>query len=48
MADVFDALTSDRPYRSAFSERDALEVVWRDRGTKFDTRVVDALLAVGV
>jgi len=48
VADVFDALTSDRPYRSAFSERDALEVVWRDRGTKFDTRVVDALLAVGV
>jgi len=47
VADVFDALTSDRPYRGAWSERDALEFVWHDRATKFDPRVVDALLAVG-
>lgn len=46
VADVFDALTSDRPYRSAFSEADALELVRRDRGTKFDAPVVDALLAL--
>jgi cyclic di-GMP phosphodiesterase len=47
-ADVFDALTSDRPERGAWTERDALEFVWRGRATKFDPRVVDALLAVGV
>ena len=46
VADVYDALTSDRPYRSAYSEQDALEFVWRDRGTKFDPRAVDALLAL--
>lgn len=46
VADVFDALTSDRPYRGAFSEREALELVRRGRGTKFDSRAVDALLAI--
>jgi putative two-component system response regulator len=48
VADVFDALTSDRPYRGAFSEHEALELIWRGRGTKFDARAVDALLAFGV
>ena len=46
VADVFDALTSDRPYRPAFDEPEALAMIRRDRGTKFDERVVDALLAV--
>lgn len=47
VADVFDALTSDRPYRRALPEHEALELIRRDRGTKFDARVVDALIAVG-
>jgi PAS domain S-box-containing protein len=44
VADVFDALLSDRCYRSALSVEDAIEVIKEGRGTHFDPRVVDALL----
>jgi putative nucleotidyltransferase with HDIG domain len=36
VADVFDALTSDRPYRRAFSRDEALAVMARDSGKMFD------------
>ncbi len=45
VADVFDALLSDRCYRSALSVEDAVEVIRQGRGTHFDPQVVDALLA---
>lgn len=44
VADVFDALLSDRCYRSALSVEDAIEVMEEGRGTHFDPQVVDALL----
>ncbi|MBM4398513.1 MAG: GAF domain-containing protein, partial [Deltaproteobacteria bacterium] len=44
--DVFDALTSDRPYRPAWSREDALAHVEAGAGTMFDPRVVNAFLAV--
>ncbi len=44
VADVFDALLSDRCYRSALSVEDAIEVIKEGRGTHFDPQVVDALL----
>jgi putative two-component system response regulator len=44
VADVFDALLSDRCYRSALSLDDAIEVMREGRGTHFDPQVVDALL----
>lgn len=44
VADVFDALLSDRCYRSALSIDDAVEVMKEGRGTHFDPRIVDALL----
>lgn len=44
-ADVYDALTSDRPYRKAISYRDALEVLAAMRGAALDAAVVDALTA---
>jgi PAS domain S-box-containing protein len=44
VADVFDALLSDRCYRSALSVNDAVEVIREGRGTHFDPQVVDALL----
>ena len=44
VADVFDALLSDRCYRSALSVDDAIEVMIEGRGTHFDPKVVDALL----
>ena len=42
VADVFDALTHDRVYRSAFSADDALAIVRGGRGSQFDERVIDA------
>jgi len=43
VADVFDALTSDRPYRRAWPERDAYAFLVRERERAFDPAVVDAL-----
>lgn len=42
VADVYDALTSDRPYRKAMSPLDAKESIVKAAGTDFDPRVVDA------
>lgn len=41
VADVMDAMTSDRPWRSAFPADEALKLLVQDRGTKFDQYVVD-------
>lgn len=41
IADVMEALTADRPYRSALPYSTALEEIARGRGTKFDPLVVD-------
>ncbi|MBV8257965.1 MAG: diguanylate cyclase [Actinobacteria bacterium] len=46
VADVFDALTSDRAYRPALTAGDAIEIVKDGRGTAFDPVVVDAFLDV--
>ena len=44
VADAFDAMTSDRPYRSAMPRREAKDVIRLDRGRRFDPEVVDAFL----
>jgi HD-GYP domain-containing protein (c-di-GMP phosphodiesterase class II) len=44
VADCFDALTSDRPYRNALSREAALEELMRCSGTQFDPEVVNAFL----
>jgi putative two-component system response regulator len=46
VADAFDALTSERPYKEALSAGAALERIVRDRGRHFDPEAVDALGAV--
>ena len=43
VADVFDALIADRPYRSAMPVQEALSVLERDIGTAFDQDCVEAL-----
>lgn len=45
VADVFDALLSDRSYRPAMAPDDALALIRGGRGTQFDPAVVDVLLA---
>jgi putative two-component system response regulator len=44
VADVFDALTSDRVYRSAFPFKVAVETMRAERGTHFDPEVLDAFI----
>ncbi len=44
VVDVFDALTSDRVYRPAFSVEAALSMMVADRGTHFDPRLLDVFL----
>ncbi len=44
VADVYDALTSDRPYRKAMAPIEAKEILLKGRGTDFDPRVIDAFL----
>jgi putative two-component system response regulator len=45
VADVFDALTSDRVYRKAFDFERAIQMMREGRGTHFDPHVLDVLLA---
>jgi putative two-component system response regulator len=46
VADVFDALTSKRPYKEAWTAADAIQEIQRQRGHQFDPDVVDAFLTV--
>ena len=44
VADVFDALTSDRVYRQAMSVDDAVAIIRAGRGKQFDPEVLDVFL----
>lgn len=44
VADVFDALTHDRPYKKAWPLEDAIAEIRRQSGHQFDPRIVDAFL----
>ncbi len=44
LADVFDALTHDRPYKSAWPLKDAITEVRAQRARQFDPALVDAFL----
>jgi putative two-component system response regulator len=46
VADVLDALTHERPYRAAWPLAKVLALIESNRGTHFDPRIVDALLAL--
>jgi response regulator RpfG family c-di-GMP phosphodiesterase len=45
LADVFDSLTRERPYRPAVKVAHALQLVRAGRGVQFDPDVVDAFFA---
>jgi len=45
VADVFDALTSERPYKHAWSIQDALQYLQAEQGRHFDPACVQAFLA---
>jgi HD-GYP domain-containing protein (c-di-GMP phosphodiesterase class II) len=46
VADVFDALTSDRPYRPAWSHQQAVEYLREQAGRLFDPQVVELFLEI--
>lgn len=46
VADSYDAMTSDRPYRAALPQQRAIEEVRSQSGRQFDPRVVDAFLGL--
>lgn len=44
VADAYDTLTSDRPYRRAVTPFEAREIIVKGKGTSFDPKVVDAFV----
>ena len=46
VADRFEALTSDRPYRKALSQKRAMAFIKKQAGKEFDPEVVKAFLEV--
>jgi putative two-component system response regulator len=46
LADVYDALTSERPYKPAWTLEDARVEIVRLSGRQFDPAVVDAFLRI--
>lgn len=45
IADVFDALTSERPYKKAWSVDDAIALIKREAGQHFDPQLVEHFLS---
>jgi putative nucleotidyltransferase with HDIG domain len=46
LADRFEAMTSDRPYRKALSQKDAIEILKNQAGKGLDPEVVKAFLKI--
>lgn len=46
VADVFDALTHERPYKEAWPLERAIEEIAAQQGEQFDPRIVDAFVAI--
>ena len=44
VADVFDALTSKRPYKEAFSFEKAFEIIEEGSGAHFDPEIIRVLV----
>ncbi|MCL2839500.1 MAG: response regulator [Defluviitaleaceae bacterium] len=46
IADVYDALVSNRPYKKAFSHSEAVDIIKEGKGTHFDPLLVDLFLEI--
>ena len=44
VADVFDALTNERPYKKAFSNEKSIDMMKQERGKHFDPELLDTFL----
>jgi HD-GYP domain-containing protein (c-di-GMP phosphodiesterase class II) len=46
VVDAYDAMTSSRAYRPAFSKGEALEELKRNKGTQFNSKIVDVFVQI--
>jgi putative two-component system response regulator len=46
IADVFDALTSKRPYKGAFPVEKAFDIMAQERGKSFDPELLDVFFSI--
>jgi len=46
VADAYQALASDRPYRNAYTKRQAIDILKEESGTHFDPKIVKVFLSV--
>ena len=45
IADTFDALTSNRPYRKAYTPDEAISIMIENKGTQFDPKLLDIFVS---
>ena len=46
LADVYDALTSDRPYKRAYSAKNAIEIIAGEIGSRFDPKIGEVFISL--
>ena len=46
IVDVYDALVSQRPYKRAFSENDAVRIIMENAGTQFDPEIANVFFGI--
>jgi putative two-component system response regulator len=46
IVDVYDALVSERPYKTPFTHEEAMEIIKAGRNTQFDPDIVDLFLSL--
>jgi len=46
IADVYDALVSDRPYKTAFTHENAVDIIMSSKGTHFDPNLADIFFSI--
>ncbi|MDR3002118.1 MAG: response regulator [Fibromonadaceae bacterium] len=46
IADVYDAVTSVRPYKKAFTHEEAVKIIAKESGEQFDPKIVEVFLAI--
>ena len=46
LADVYDALVTERPYKEAYSHKKACQIIMEEKGKRFDPKIVDVFMKV--
>ena len=45
-ADSYDAMTTDRPYRNALTNKEAIKELKNNSGTQFDSRIAETMIEI--